>query len=197
MRITRSLAVLAVPMALLAAGCSDDTETTTEDTTETTVADETTTTMAEEMDEEMDESAASGTIVDIAAGNPDFSTLVDLVTKAGLAEALSGEGPFTVFAPTNDAFAKVDAATLESLAADPTGALADVLKLHVVSGKIMAADAVAAAGTSVETLNGGKLLVEVNGDEVTVGGAKVVTTDIEGSNGVIHVIDSVITAPNG
>ena len=140
---------------------------------------------------------ASGTIVDIAAGNPDFSTLVDLVGKAGLAEALSGEGPFTVFAPTNEAFGKVDAATLEALAADPTGALADVLKLHVVSGKIMAADAVAAAGTSIETLGGGKLKVEVNGGEVTVGGAKVVTTDIVASNGVIHVLDSVITAANG
>ena len=197
MRITRSLAIMALPVALLAAGCSDDTEdASTDDTPETTVAaDEPPAPMAEEMDES--DEMATGTIVDIAASNPDFSTLVDLVGKAGLAEALSGDGPFTVFAPTNDAFAKVDAATLESLAADPTGALADVLKLHVVSGKIMAADAVAAAGTSVDTLNGGKLKVEVDGDEVIVGGAKVVTTDIEASNGVIHVIDSVITAPNG
>ena len=87
--------------------------------------------------------------------------------------------------------------TVAALKADPTGALADVLKLHVVSGKIMAADAVAAAGTSIETLGGGKLKVEVNGGEVTVGGAKVVTTDIVASNGVIHVLDSVITAANG
>jgi uncharacterized surface protein with fasciclin (FAS1) repeats len=196
MRISRALAVLTVPVALLAAGCSDDSDT----------ADDTTTTEAPATTEAPDTTEApatteapeaSGTIVDIAAGNPDFSTLVDLVGKAGLAEALSGEGPFTVFAPTNEAFAKVDAATLEALAADPTGALADVLKLHVVSGKIMAADAVAAAGTSIETLGGGKLKVEVNGGEVTVGGAKVVTTDIVASNGVIHVLDSVITAANG
>ena len=72
-----------------------------------------------------------------------------------------------------------------------------MLKLHVVSGKIMAADAVEAAGTSIETLNGGKHKVEVVDDEVIVGGAKVVTPDVEASNGVIHVIDSVITAPNG
>ncbi|HOT78721.1 MAG TPA: fasciclin domain-containing protein [Microthrixaceae bacterium] len=196
MRISRALAVLTLPVALLAAGCSDDSDT----------ADDTTTTEAPATTEAPDTTEApatteapeaSGTIVDIAAGNPDFSTLVDLVGKAGLAEALSGEGPFTVFAPTNEAFAKVDAATLEALAADPTGALADVLKLHVVSGKIMAADAVAAAGTSIETLGGGKLKVEVNGGEVTVGGAKVVTTDIVASNGVIHVLDSVITAANG
>ena len=88
-------------------------------------------------------------------------------------------------------------ATAPALAADPTGALADVLKLHVVSGKIMAADAVAADGTSIETLNGGKLKVEVVNGEVVVGGAKVVTPDVEASNGVIHVIDSVITTPNG
>lgn len=196
MRISRALAVLTVPVALLAAGCSDDSDT----------ADDTTTTEAPATTEAPDTTEApatteapeaSGTIVDIAAGNPDFSTLVDLVGKAGLAEALSGEGPFTVFAPTNEAFGKLDAATLEALAADPTGALADVLKLHVVSGKIMAADAVAAAGTSIETLGGGKLKVEVNGGEVTVGGAKVVTTDIVASNGVIHVLDSVITAANG
>ena len=141
--------------------------------------------------------AETGTIVDIAASNPDFSTLVDLVGKAGLAEALSGKGPFTVFAPTNEAFAKVDKATLDALAADPTGALADVLKLHVVSGKIMAADAVKADGTSIETLGGGKLKVEVVNGEVMFGGAKVVKTDIVGSNGVIHVLDSVITAANG
>ena len=183
MRITRSIAILTVPFALLAAGCSDDTKAADSTTTEAP-----TTTAAP---------AATGTIVDIAAANPDFSTLVSLVGKAGLADALSGTGPFTVFAPTNEAFAKVDKATLDALAADPTGKLADVLKLHVVSGKIMAADAVKAAGTSIETLGGGKLKVEVVNGDVIVGGAKVVKTDIVASNGVIHVIDSVITSANG
>ncbi|HKY14634.1 MAG TPA: fasciclin domain-containing protein [Microthrixaceae bacterium] len=189
MRINRSIAVLIIPLALLAAGCSDDA-----DSADSTTADAPATT---EVPMEAEESASTGTIVDVAAANPDFSTLVDLVGQAGLADALSGEGPFTVFAPTNEAFAKVDTATLESLAADATGALADVLKLHVVSGKIMAADAVDAAGTSIETLGGGMLKVEVVNGEVIVGGAKVITPDIEASNGVIHAIDSVITAPNG
>lgn len=193
MRLTRSLAIIAIPLALLAAGCSDDSDTADSTTTEVT-----TTTMAPVATEPSTEApAAAGTIVDIAASNPDFSTLVDLVGKAGLADALSGPGPFTVFAPTNEAFAKVDPATLDALAADPTGKLADVLKLHVVSGKIMAADAVAADGTSIETLSGAKLKVEVVDGEVMVGGAKVIKTDIVASNGVIHVIDSVITAPNG
>ena len=187
-----SIAALLVPIAVVAAGCSEDT-----DTAEDPAATESTTTVAPTDETTTDATEETGTIVELAASNPDFSTLVDLVGKAGLAEALSADGPFTVFAPTNEAFAKVDAAALDSLAADPTGALADVLKLHVVSGKIMAADAVAAAGTSIETLGGGKLKVEVNGGEVTVGGAKVVTTDIVASNGVIHVLDSVITAANG
>ena len=121
---------------------------------------------------------------------------MSLVTAAGLAETLSGDGPFTVFAPTNDAFAKVPAATLEALGADPTGALADVLKLHVISGEVDAAAATAAAGTSVETL-GGMLKVEMAGSDLTIGGAKIVSTDIKASNGIIHVIDSVITEANG
>ena len=187
MRLSRSLAVMALPLALMAVGCSDKKADDAKSTTTEMAAESTTTAMP----------ATKGTIVDIAAGNPDFSTLVDLVKKAGLAEALSGPGPFTVFAPTNEAFAKVDKATLDALAADPMGKLADVLKLHVVSGKIMAADAVKAAGTSVPTLQGGKLKVEVDNGTVIVGGAKVVKPDIEASNGVIHVIDSVITAPNG
>ena len=196
MRLPRSLAILIVPVALVAAGCSDDNDTAdsgTEDTMATTEAPATT------MDTPATTEAAAetGTIVEVAASNPDFSTLVDLVGAAGLADALSGPGPFTVFAPSNEAFAKVDQATLDSLAADPTGALAEVLQLHVVSGKIMAADAVEADGTSIETLGGGKLKVEVVDGEVMVGGAKVVQTDIPASNGVIHVLDSVITAANG
>ena len=187
MRITRSIAALTIPFALLAAGCSDDSADST--TTEPPASTEAPATNQAP--------ASTGTIAAVASADPNLSMLVDLVSKAGLADELSSEGPFTVFAPNNEAFAKVDKATLESLAADPTGALADVLKLHVVSGKIVAADAVAADGTSIETLNGGKLKVEVVNGEVVVGGAKVVTPDVEASNGVIHVIDSVITTPNG
>lgn len=135
-----------------------------------------------------------GTIVDIASANEDFSTLVTAVDAAGLVETLSGPGPFTVFAPTNEAFAALPEGTLDSLLADPQGALTDVLSLHVISGEVNSEAAIAAAGTNVETL-GGPVAVALEGDSLTVGGATVVTTDIEASNGIIHVIDAVITEP--
>ena len=174
----RLLAVLALPLALVAGSCSkkDDAATTTTEK----MAAETTTTMAKT------------TIVSAAAADPQFSTLVKFVTAAGLGDALSGDGPFTVFAPNNDAFAKLDAATVDALSKDPTGALASVLKLHVVSGKIMAADAVKADGTCLTTLNGGKITVTVVNGEVFVGGAKVIKPDVTVDNGVIHVIDTPI-----
>ena len=135
-----------------------------------------------------------GTIVEVAAGNPDFSTLVKAVTEAKLAETLSGPGPFTVFAPTNAAFDALPAGTLDSLLKDPTGALANILKLHVVSGAVDSKAAIAAAGGNVETL-GGPVSVKLDGDKLIVGGATVVTADLKASNGIIHVIDAVITAP--
>lgn len=134
------------------------------------------------------------TIVEIAAGNPDFSTLVTAVTEAGLVETLSGDGPFTVFAPTNAAFEALPDGTLESLLADPEGALTDILTLHVIAGEVDSAAATAAAGTNVETL-GGPVAVALEGESLTVGGATVVQADIEACNGIIHVIDAVITAP--
>lgn len=134
------------------------------------------------------------TIVEIAASNPDFSTLVTAVTEAGLVETLNGDGPFTVFAPTNEAFAALPAGTLDSLLADPSGALTDVLKLHVIAGAVDSEAAIAAAGTNVETL-GGPVAVALEGENLTVGGATVVTADIEACNGIIHVIDAVITEP--
>jgi uncharacterized surface protein with fasciclin (FAS1) repeats len=136
----------------------------------------------------------SGNIVEIAQGNPDFSTLVSAVSAAGLVETLSGPGPFTVFAPTNAAFEALPAGTLDSLLADPSGALTDILTLHVVSGAVSSDAAIAAAGGTVDTL-GGPVAVELRGSDLYVGGAKVVTTDIQATNGVIHVIDAVITEP--
>lgn len=135
---------------------------------------------------------SSQNIVQIAQSNPDFSTLVQAVTAAGLAETLSGPGPFTVFAPTNAAFAALPAGTLDTLLADPTGELANILKLHVVSGAVDSKAAIAAAGGTVETL-GGPVSVTLSGSDLMVGGAKVTTADIKASNGVIHVIDAVIT----
>lgn len=186
-----SLVAVLAGVALVGAACSSDDEGSSDDTTTTEAEADTTTTVADSGDD-----AASGeTIVDIAAGDDQFSTLVELVTAAGLAETLSGEGPFTVFAPTNSAFAAVPQETLDALAADPQGALTEVLQLHVISGNVTAADATAAAGTCVETLGGQVKIEEVDGG-LTIGGANITTTDIEAANGTIHVIDGVITAPS-
>ena len=135
--------------------------------------------------------AQDKTIVEVAAGNADFSTLVSLVKAAGLAETLSGDGPFTVFAPTNAAFAKVPKSVLDKLGKNPA-ALKAVLTYHVVAGKVMAADVVKLKdGTKVKTVNGASITVGTK-HGVMVDKAKVVKTDIVCSNGVIHVIDSVI-----
>lgn len=130
------------------------------------------------------------TVVDIAAGNEDFSTLVAAVKAAGLAETLMGDGPFTVFAPNNAAFAKLPEGTVDSLL-EPENKekLVSILTYHVVPAKVMAADV--SAG-EVETVNGAKAKISVDGDKVMIDGATVIATDIAGSNGVIHVIDTVI-----
>jgi uncharacterized surface protein with fasciclin (FAS1) repeats len=131
------------------------------------------------------------TVVDIAVGNPDFSTLVAALKAAGLVETLSGPGPFTVFAPTNAAFAKLPAGTLDNLLKpENKGQLTAILTYHVVAGKVLAADVVKLS--SAKTVQGGEVAIKVNGGAVTVDGANVTATDIAGSNGVIHVIDSVI-----
>lgn len=134
--------------------------------------------------------APTQTVVAIAAGNDDFSTLVAAVKAAGLAETLGGTGPFTVFAPTNAAFAKLPAGTVENLLKPENKAkLAGVLTYHVVPGKVLAADVKTG---KVKTVQGGELDVKASADGVTVDGAKVVKTDIIGTNGVIHVIDTVV-----
>jgi len=140
------------------------------------------------------QAAPTKNIVETAQGNPDFSTLVTAVGAAELVETLSGPGPFTVFAPTNAAFAALPAGTLDSLLADPKGALTDILKLHVLSGAVDSKAAIAAAGGNVETL-GGPVSVALDGDKLVVGGATVVTADLQTTNGIIHVIDAVITKP--
>ncbi len=126
-------------------------------------------------------------IVDVAIKAGSFKTLVAAVQAAGLVDTLKGPGPFTVFAPTDEAFAKVPKATLDALLADKA-ALTKVLTYHVVSGKVMAANVKAGM---VPTVNGQSITVKTAGG-VMVDGAKVVATDIAASNGVIHVIDSVI-----
>jgi uncharacterized surface protein with fasciclin (FAS1) repeats len=129
------------------------------------------------------------TIVDIASEAGNFTTLVAAVKAAGLVETLSAAGPYTVFAPTDEAFAKLPAGTVESLLKDKEK-LTAILTYHVVAGKVMAADVVKM--TSAKTVQGQNVTIKVDGATVMVDGAKVIKTDIEASNGVIHVIDSVI-----
>ena len=133
----------------------------------------------------------AGTIVDVAAGNADFETLVAAVKAAGLVETLSGEGPFTVFAPTDDAFAKLPAGTLESLLKpENKDQLVAILTYHVVAGQVKAADVVKL--DTATTVNGQAADIRVDGGTVMVDNATVTATDITASNGVIHVIDTVI-----
>jgi len=127
-------------------------------------------------------------IVETAVSAGTFTTLVAAIEAAGLVEALSGPGPFTVFAPTDEAFAKLPEGTVESLLQDPE-ALASILTYHVVAGKVMAADVVTL--TEAETVQGGILTIDAT-TGVMVNDATVVATDIETSNGIIHVIDTVL-----
>lgn len=149
------------------------------------------------------ETAAPGTVVDVAVGNPDFSTLVTAVTAADLGATLAGEGPFTVFAPTNDAFNKVDPDTLSALLTpEMKDDLTGLLTYHVVAGKLMAADVVKAitdgGGTAtLTTVQGAPLKATLEGDSVILedaagGKSTVILTDVDASNGVIHAIDTVV-----
>ncbi len=185
MRTPRLAAMVTVVAAAVTLGaCSSSNA---DSTTLTTLAAESTTSVAK-----------AQTIVDIAAGNPDFSTLVTAVKAAGLADTLSGAGPFTVFAPTNEAFAKVPADTLQSLLKpENKQQLADILTYHVVSAKVMAADV---KPGMVKTVNGADFTVTAEGGSVMITDgqgkqANVIKTDIVASNGVIHVIDAVLLPP--
>jgi len=130
-------------------------------------------------------------IVDTAVASGDFDTLVAAVKAAGLVETLKGDGPFTVFAPTDAAFAALPDGTLEELLKpESKDKLTSILTYHVVSGKVLAADVVTL--DSAKTVQGGDVTIVVNDGKVTVDGANVTATDIECSNGVIHVIDAVI-----
>ena len=136
------------------------------------------------------------TIVDVAVENGSFKTLVTALKAADLVGALSGKGPFTVFAPTDAAFAKLPAGTIDALLKDPKK-LASILTYHVVSGKVMAADVIKGNGAKPATLNGAALDITVKGGMVYVNGANVTGADVAASNGVIHVIDTVLLPPAG
>ncbi len=148
--------------------------------------------MAEGEGEMMEDHGDMADIVDTAVAAGDFETLVTAVTAAGLVDTLKGEGPFTVFAPADSAFAALPEGTVEGLLEDPEGALTDVLLYHVVAGKVMAADVLGLDGQSVETVGGGMLDISIDGETVLINGIPVVAVDIDTSNGVIHVIDGVL-----
>ena len=168
-------AAVAVVLALTLSACGSDKEETME-----AVAEETT------------EATTVGTIVDVASGAGNFGTLVAAVTAAELVETLSGEGPFTVFAPTDEAFAALPAGVVDALLLPENKAvLVQILTYHVVPGMVMAADVTDGDVATVE----GQTIKLSTADGVTVNGAKVVAADVAASNGVIHAIDAVILPP--
>ena len=185
---------LLLAFALVAAACGDDDDDSGEtgDTASTSETEE----MADTEDEMADtEEAASATIIGVAGEDGNFTTLLTAVEAAGLTETLEGDGPFTVLAPTDEAFAALPEGTVDSLLEDPEGALTDILNLHVISGEAMSTDVVAIGdGGTVDTL-GGAVTVNIDGDAVSfgTGEAALVTADVKTDNGVIHIIDGVIT----
>ena len=183
----KTLAVALAATAFLVACGSDDDDTATTEAPATSEAPSTEAPMGSE-------APAAEDIVAIASANEDFSTLVAAVSAAGLVETLQGEGPFTVFAPTNAAFDALPAGLLDKLLMlENKDVLVKILTYHVVSGAIMAADVTAGDVASVE---GGMIAVTTNDGGVQVNGASVVSPDILASNGVIHVIDAVILPPD-
>jgi len=153
----------------------------------------TTTSSSQQTSTSQSSSSQLQTCVGVAEGNPSFSTLVTAIQDAGLASTLSGNGPFTIFAPTNVAFANLPSGVLNSLLSNKT-ALTQVLEYHVVLGDLMASQVV--ARTSLTSLQGSSIPVSVNGSTVKVGIATVTTANVPCSNGVIHVIDHVLI-PSG
>ena len=176
----KKIFALAVAATFTLAACGSD-DSATDETVADTVTEET---MAEEV--------AAGDIVAVASGNPDFSTLVAALSAVGLVETLQGEGPFTVFAPTDAAFAALPEGLLAKLLLPENVAiLTAILTYHVVPGLVMSTDV--AAG-DVATVEGSTFTITTDGG-VKVNGANVVAVDVAASNGVIHVIDAVIVPP--
>ncbi|MEJ6614832.1 MAG: fasciclin domain-containing protein, partial [Saprospiraceae bacterium] len=139
-------------------------------------------------------SLTAQTVVDIIVVSEDHNTLEAAVIAAGLVETLSGDGPFTVFAPTDAAFAALPEGTVESLLEDPSGKLTDILLYHVASGTALSTDL--SDGMMVPTLNGKSVMVTINDVGVFINDAQVIFADIPADNGVVHVIDAVLLPPS-
>ena len=190
MKVSRRAGFVAVAAALTLtlAACGDSTDEASSEPTET---------VSEEMDDDSgemaEEPAGVGTVVDVAASTDGFSTLVTAVTAADLADTLNSEGPFTVFAPTDDAFAALPPGVLDALLLpENKDVLAKILTYHVVPGQVMAADVTDGDVATVE----GQTVTLSTADGVTVNGATVIQADVVADNGVIHVIDAVILPPD-
>ena len=195
-RTLRFVAGLAL-LGLVASACGDDDGASAPTTTQATAP----ATMAPATDAPLTTPAPATTdadIVDTAITAGDFTTLVAALQAAGLEDTLRGDGPFTVFAPTDEAFVALPAGTVETLLEDPAGDLTDILTYHVVPGAVPAADVVRLDGEAVTTVNGAAITIGVADDgSVTLTDAAgndvaVVVTDVQANNGVIHVIDGVL-----
>jgi uncharacterized surface protein with fasciclin (FAS1) repeats len=181
-----TIAAVAVAAALTLAACSSSTD----DTAATPAASESAAAAEPSM---ASEAPMAGDIIEVASTTDGFATLTAAVTAAGLVETLQGEGPFTVFAPTDEAFAALPAGVLDALLLpENKDALTKILTYHVVAGKVMAADVTDGDVPTVE----GQTVTLSTADGVTVNGAKVIQADVETSNGVIHAIDAVILPPD-
>ncbi|MDA0568390.1 MAG: fasciclin domain-containing protein, partial [Bacteroidetes bacterium] len=132
----------------------------------------------------------TNTVFDIIENSPAHNTLEAAIVAAGLDETLASEGPFTVFAPTDDAFSLIPADVIATLLADPTGLLTQILLNHVVSGTTLSTDL--SDGMMITTLQGGEVMVSINDGVVMIGNATVIVADLQADNGVVHVIDAVI-----
>jgi uncharacterized surface protein with fasciclin (FAS1) repeats len=188
---TTKFAAIASALAITLAACGDDGS--DDAAASNTIAAEEATTEDSTTDADM------GTIVDVAVANGSFTTLVAAVQAAGLVETLSSEGPFTVFAPTDDAFAAaLDALglTADELLAD-TDTLTSILTYHVVAGEVDAATAISLDGQSAATVNGAEIAISVVDGNVMINDATVIIADVPASNGIIHAIDTVLLPPAG
>ena len=191
---TASLLGGVLALTLFTAACGDDSD----DKASASDSTEQSTEQTEPESDMANEEAKLGTIVDVAVANGSFTTLVAAVKAAGLVETLSGDGPFTVFAPTDEAFAAaLDALglTADELLAD-TDLLKSVLTYHVIAGEVPSSTVVTLDGKTAATVNGAEVKISVDGDKVMVNDATVVTADVPADNGIIHVIDKVLLPPS-
>ncbi len=180
------LFILLVCGGILISGCTTDTGTTTPTPTATTPAGTPTPTTTP--------APAGETIADIVGGDARFETLAAALEAANLTETLDGQGPYTLFAPTDEAFEDLPNGMVDVLLADPGGDLRSVLLYHVVPEEVRAAEL--ANLTAIETIEGSNLTVNTSGEQVTVDGALVIVPDMQAENGIIHVIDAVMVPPS-